>query len=127
MPFVDGGIESFAVLAVVLVRVEMPIASTNPHSSMVDEDGNDRVAVLVLSSEDGRGRFGVWLALRGMPHAIINMAPIPLRFATLRIRGRFGGGSVQSPGDCDRLVESRTINISRRTLEDVVLEGAFLC
>ena len=45
MPFVDAGIESFAILALVLIRVEMPIADTNPHSSMVGEDGNDRVAV----------------------------------------------------------------------------------
>ena len=62
MPFVNGGVESFAILAVVLVCIEMPIVDTNPHSSMVDEDGNDRVVVLVLSnmvSEDGRGRVGV--------------------------------------------------------------------
>ena len=107
MPFIDGGVELFAVLAAVLVRVKMPIADTNPHSSTVDEDGNDRVAIPMLSgmvSEDGRGRIGVWLALQGTPRAIINVAPIPLQFAMLCIKGRFGGGSVQSPGDCDRLV-----------------------
>ena len=45
----------------VLVRVAMPIADTNPHLSMVDEDGNERVAVPMLSgtvSEDGRGHVG---------------------------------------------------------------------
>ena len=62
MPFVDGGVELFAILAPVLVRVEILIAYTNPHSSTIDEDGNDRVVVHVLSgmvSEDGRGRVGV--------------------------------------------------------------------
>ena len=62
MPFVDEGVESFAILAQVLVRVEMPIADTNLHLSTIDEDGNDRVAILVLSgmvSKDGRGRVGV--------------------------------------------------------------------
>ena len=66
MPFIDGGVELFAVLATVFVLVEMPIAGTNPHSSTIDEDGNDQVAIPVLSSmvsEDGRGRIGVWLAL----------------------------------------------------------------
>ena len=36
----------------------MPIANTNPHSSTIDEDGNERVAVFVLSgmvSKDGQG------------------------------------------------------------------------
>ena len=55
------------------------------------------------------------------------MALIPLRFATLRVRGRFGGGSVQSSRDCNRLVDSGAINISRGTLGDVVLERTFLC
>ena len=62
MPFIDGGVESFAILAAIVVRVEMPIADTNPYSSMVDEDANDRFAVYVLSgmaSEDSRGRVGV--------------------------------------------------------------------
>ena len=62
MPFVDEGVGSFAILAPVLVCVEMPIVDTNPHSLMVDEDGNDRVAVPVLFgmvSEDGQGRVGV--------------------------------------------------------------------
>ena len=40
MPFVNGGVELFAVLALVLVHFEMPIANTNPHSSIVNEDGN---------------------------------------------------------------------------------------
>ena len=62
MPFVDRGVELFAILAVVLVCIEMPIADTNPHSSTVDEDRNERVAVSVLSdmvSEDGQGYVGV--------------------------------------------------------------------
>ena len=62
MPFINRGVESFAILALVLVRVEMLIIDTNPHLSTIDEDGNDRVAVLVLSgmvSEDGRGHVGV--------------------------------------------------------------------
>ena len=61
MPFVDGRIDLFAILAAVLVRIEMPIADTNPYSSTVDEDRNKQVAVLVLSgmvSEDGRGHIG---------------------------------------------------------------------
>ena len=61
MPFVDGRVDSFAILAAVLVCIEMPIVDTNPHSSMIDEDGNERAAVLVLLgmvSEDGRGRVG---------------------------------------------------------------------
>ena len=41
MPFVDGGVESFAILAPILVCVEMPIVDTNLHSSTVNEDGND--------------------------------------------------------------------------------------
>ena len=62
MPFVNGGVESFAILAAILVRVEMPIADTNPHSSTVHEDGNERVTIPVLLgmvSKDGRLRIGV--------------------------------------------------------------------
>ena len=58
---VDGRVEGIAILTVVLVCVAMPIADTNPHSSKVDEDGNERVAVAMLSgtiSEDGRGHVG---------------------------------------------------------------------
>ena len=58
---VEGSVEGIAILAAVLVHVGMPIAETNPHSSMVDEDGNKQVAVLMLSgmvSEDGRGHVG---------------------------------------------------------------------
>ena len=57
----EGSVEGIAILAAVLVRVAMPIANTNPHFSMVDEDGNERVAVSMLSgtiSEDGRGHVG---------------------------------------------------------------------
>ena len=53
---VEGSVEGIAILAAVLVRVAMPIADTNPHSSMVDEDGNERVAESILLgtvSEDG--------------------------------------------------------------------------
>ena len=59
---VEGSIKGIAILAAVLVRIVMPIADTNPHSSMVDEDGNERVAESILSgtvSEDGRGHVGV--------------------------------------------------------------------
>ena len=63
IPFVDGGVESFAIVAAVLVRVEIPIADTNPHSLTVDDDGNEGVVVPVLSgrevSKDGQGRIGV--------------------------------------------------------------------
>ena len=48
-------------MAAVLVRIAMPIADTNPYSSMMDEDGNERVAESMLSgtvSEDGRGHVG---------------------------------------------------------------------
>ena len=58
MALVDRRVEGIAILATVLVRVAMPIADTNPHSSMVDEDGNKRVAVPMLSSmvsKDGPG------------------------------------------------------------------------
>ena len=61
MALVEGSVEGIAILAAVLIRVAMPIADTNPHSSMVDEDGNERVAVAMLSgtiSEDGRGYVG---------------------------------------------------------------------
>ena len=60
MPFVNEGVESFAILAIVLVRIEMPNVDTNLHSSTVDEDGNDQGVVLVLSgmvSEDGQKRL----------------------------------------------------------------------
>ena len=47
----------------------MPIADTNPHSSMVDEDGNERVPESILLgtvSEDGRGHVGARSLLRGV-------------------------------------------------------------
>ena len=53
---VEGSIEGIAILVAVLVRVAMPIADTNPHSSMVDEDGNKQVPESILLgtvSEDG--------------------------------------------------------------------------
>ena len=53
---VEGSVEDIAILAAVLVCVAMPIANTNPHSSMMDEDGNKRVVVPMLLgtvSEDG--------------------------------------------------------------------------
>ena len=59
---VKGSVKSIAILAVVLVCVAMPIADTNPHSSMMDEDGNERVIVSMLLgtvSEDGQGHVGV--------------------------------------------------------------------
>ena len=43
MPFVDGGVELFAILALVFVRVEMPIVDTNLYSSIVDEDGTTKL------------------------------------------------------------------------------------
>ena len=49
MALVDGSVEGIAILAAVLVCVAMPIADTNPHFLMVDEDGNERVAVPMLS------------------------------------------------------------------------------
>ena len=55
---IEGSIEGIAILAAVLVRVAMPIADTNPHSSMVDDDGNEQVPESILLgtvSEDGRG------------------------------------------------------------------------
>ena len=61
MALVDGRIEGIAILAAVLVHVVMPIADTNLHSSMVDEDGNERVALPKFSgmvSEDSRGHVG---------------------------------------------------------------------
>ena len=95
MALVEGSVEGIAILAAVLVRVAMPIADTNPHSSMVDEDGNERVAESILLStvsEDGRGHIGATSLLRGTARAISNVWPIPLRFATLRVRGRLGDG-----------------------------------
>ena len=47
MSFVDGGLKLFAILAPVLVSIEMPIADTNLHSSMVDDDRNDQGAIPV--------------------------------------------------------------------------------
>ena len=41
MALVDGRVEGIAIEATVLVRVAMPIADTNPHSSTVDEHGNE--------------------------------------------------------------------------------------
>ena len=85
---VEGSVEGIAILAAVLVRVAMPIADTNPHSSMVDEDGNERVPESILLgtvSEDGLGHIGATSLLRGTARAISNVWPIPLRFATLRV------------------------------------------
>ena len=59
----------------------MPIADTNPHSSMVDEDGNKQVAESILLgtvSEDGRGHVEATSLLRGTARAISNVWPIPL-------------------------------------------------
>ena len=81
----------------------MPIADTNPHSSMVDEDGNERVAESILLStvsKDGRGHVEATSLLRGTTRAISNVWPIPLRFAMLPIRGKLGDGIVQSPTVC---------------------------
>ena len=58
MAHVDGRVEGIAILVAVLVRVAMLIADTNPHSSTMDKDGNERVVVPILLStvsEDGRG------------------------------------------------------------------------
>ena len=60
-------------LAAVLVFVAMPIADTNPHSSMVDEDGNERVAESIslgTVSEDGRGHVEATSVLRGTTRVI---------------------------------------------------------
>ena len=68
----------------------MLIVDTNPHSSMVDEDGNERVAESILLgtiSEDSRGHVGATSLLWRTTRAISNVWPIPLRFATLRVRG----------------------------------------
>ena len=57
---------------------------------MIDEDGNERVAESILLgtvSEDGRGHVEATSLLRGTTHAISNVWPIPLRFATLHVRG----------------------------------------
>ena len=61
MALVDRRVEGIAILAAVLIRVAMRIVDTNPHSSTVDEDGNKRVAIPMLSgmvSEDGQGHVG---------------------------------------------------------------------
>ena len=61
MALVKGSVEGIAILAAVLVRVAMPIADTNPHSSTVDEDGNEQVAVSMLLgtiSKDGQRHVG---------------------------------------------------------------------
>ena len=58
MALVDGRVKGIEIRVAVLVHVAMPITDTNRHSSMVDEDGNKRVAVPMLSSmvsEDGGG------------------------------------------------------------------------
>ena len=58
---VEASVEGIAILSAVLVRVAMPIAETNLHSSMVDKDGNERVAVPMLSgtvSKDSQGHVG---------------------------------------------------------------------
>ena len=81
----------------------MPIADTNLHSSMVEEDGHKRVVESILLgtvSEDGRGHVGVTSLLCGTALAIRHVWPISLRFATLRVRGRLGDGIVQSLGVC---------------------------
>ena len=59
----------------------MLIAGTNSHSSMVDEDGNERVAESILlgtDSEDGQGHVEATSLLRGTTRAISNVWPIPL-------------------------------------------------
>ena len=59
----------------------MPIADSNPHSSMVDEDGNERVPESILLgtvSEDDRGHVGATSLSRGTARAISNVWPIPL-------------------------------------------------
>ena len=61
MALIDGRVEGIAIRAAVHVLVAMPIVDTNPHSSTVDEDGNEQVAVSMLSgmvSEDGQGCVG---------------------------------------------------------------------
>ena len=81
MALVEGSIEGIAILAAVLVRVAMPIADTNPYSSMVDEDGNERVAESILLgtvSEDGQGHVEATSLLREIARAISNVWPIPL-------------------------------------------------
>ena len=81
MALVEGSVEGIATLVAVLVCVAMPIADTNPHSSMVDEDGNERVAKYILLgtvSEDGRGHVEATSLLRGTARAISNVWSIPL-------------------------------------------------
>ena len=116
-------------MAAVLVRVAMLIVDTNPHSSMVDEDENERVPESILLgtvSEDGRGHVGATSLLRGIARAISNVWPIPLRFATLRVRGRLGDGFVQSPGVYWSLLGSEAVIVVRGTLGDAVLDGALI-
>ena len=58
MALVDGRVKGIAILTPILVRIAMPIVDTNPHSSTMDEDGNEQVAIPMLSgivSKDGRG------------------------------------------------------------------------
>ena len=68
-------------MAAVHIRVAMPIADTNPHSSMVDEDGNERVPESILLgtvSDDGRGHVRATSPLRGTARATSNVWPISL-------------------------------------------------
>ena len=68
----------------------MPIADTNPHSSMMDEDGNKRVAESILLgtvSEDGREHVEATSLLRGTARAISNVWPIPLRLLRCVLEG----------------------------------------
>ena len=126
---VEGSVEGIAILAAVLVRVVMRIADTNPHSSMVDEDGNERVPesiLLGMISEDGRGHVGATSLLRETARAISNVWPIPLRFATLRVRGRLGDRIVQSPGVCWSLLGSEAVIAVRGTVGDAALDGALI-
>ena len=107
----------------------MPIADTNPHSSTVDEDRNERVPESILLgtvSKDGRGHVGATSLLRGTARAISNVWPIPLRFATLRVRGRLGDGIVQSPGVCWSLLGSEAVIAVRGTVGDAALDGALI-
>ena len=107
----------------------MPIADTNPHSSMVDEDGNERVPESIFLgtiSEDGQGHFGATSLLRGTACAISNVWPIPLRFATLHVRGRLGDGIVQSPKVCWSLLGSEAVIAVRGTVGDAALDGALI-
>ena len=107
----------------------MPIADTNLHSSMVDEDGNERVPESILVgtvSEDGRGHIGATSLLHGTARAISNVWPIPLRFATLRVRGRLGDGIVQSPRVCWSPLGSEAVIVVEGMLGDAALDGALI-